>query len=316
MTDETKEYEPDELAPGSKAGPPLTKQCCTCKKTKDVSCFHKKSSSKDGLQGRCKECKSENNKKRAAKRKKNRLEETDLPEGHKRCTNANCNRVLPLSHFQSNKKGRTEPTARCDICRAIKKKSRENPTTAEGECKAYYRELQQTNPCVECDEEGDACVYPRDWRLIEFDHIDPKAKRKKRTGEEGHELSDYSWWANHGGVEAMKEEVKKCQALCAFHHRTKTKNETAEETQVSKIQKREIINEKKRERGGCLVCGRECVEGNEYLFFLRLREGETKTICVSRLVNKSWAYFDENLAKEMAKRDMLCCGCNKLKTKS
>jgi hypothetical protein len=312
MADETKEYEPDELAPGSKAGPPLIKQCSICKKTKEASCFYKDSSKKDGLKGQCKECTSEYDKKRRAKRKKNRLEETDLPEGHKRCSKPSCNRVLPLSHFQSNVRGQTEPTARCDICRAIKKKTTENPTTASGKCNAFYRELQQTNSCVKCEEEGEACVYPRDWRLIEFDHIDPKAKRKKRTGEEGHELSDSSWWANHGGVEAMKEEVKKCQALCIFHHRTKSKNETGEETQPSRIQKREIINEKKRERGGCLVCGRECIEGNEYLFNLRLREGETSTICVSRLVCKSWDYFDENLDDELAKRDMLCCGCNKL----
>ena len=312
MTDESKEYEPDELAPGSKAGPPLTKQCSTCKKTKDVSCFYKNSSRKDGLHGQCKECMSERDKKYRAKRKKNRLEETDLPEGHKRCSNANCNRVLPLSHFQSTVKGQTEPTAKCDICRASQKKSAENPTTAIGECKAYYRELQQTNSCVKCEEEGDACVYPRDWRLIEFDHIDPKAKVKKRTGEEGHRLSHYNWWSCNGGVEAMEKEAEMCQALCIYHHRTKTKNERPEETKPNKIQKREIINKKKRERGGCLVCGRECVEGNEYLFNLRLREGETSTIPASQLINKSWAYFNENLAKEMAKRDMLCCGCNKL----
>lgn len=308
MADETKEYE---LAPGSKAGPPLTKRCRNCKKTKDVSCFHKHPSNKDGLKGQCKECRSEYDKKRRAKRKKNRLEETDLPEGHKQCANVSCNRILPLSHFQSNKKGRTRPTAWCDICRAIDKNSAENPTTAKGKCLAYYRELQQTNPCVKCEEEGEACVYPRDWRLIEFDHIDPKAKRKKRTGEEGHELGDYRWWSNHSGVEAMKEEVKKCQALCIYHHKTKTKNETGEETQAHVIQKREIINKKKRERGGCLACGLECVEGNEYLFNLRLREGETSTIPASQLVYKSWDYFDENLDDELAKRYMLCCGCNK-----
>lgn len=315
MADETKEHEPDELAPGSKAGPPLIKQCSKCKKTKDVSCFDKRSRSKDGLYGWCKECTSEYKKKRyvLAKRKKNRLEETDLPEGHKRCSKPNCNRVLPLSHFQSNKKGRTEPTACCDICRAIKKKCTENPTTATGKCKAFYEELKKRNPCVRCEEEGEACVYPRDWRLIEFDHIDPKAKRKKRTGEEGRALSSYCWWANHGGVEAMKKESKKCQALCIYHHRTKSKNETGELTAANKIQKAEIINEKKRERGGCLVCGLECIEGNEYLFFLRLRKGKTKTIQVSKLVHKSWDYFNENLAKEMDKRDMLCCGCSTLK---
>ena len=73
MSDETKEYEPDELAPGSKAGPPLTKQCSICKQTKEASCFHKDSSKKDGLDMRCKECKSEDNKKRREKRNLQRV---------------------------------------------------------------------------------------------------------------------------------------------------------------------------------------------------------------------------------------------------
>ena len=54
MADETKEYEPDELAPGTKAGPPLTKQCSICKQTKEANCFHKHSRNKDGLLSRCK----------------------------------------------------------------------------------------------------------------------------------------------------------------------------------------------------------------------------------------------------------------------
>ncbi len=122
MADETKEYEPDELAPGTKAGPPLTKQCSKCKQTKEASCFHKDSSNKDGLDPRCKPCVSERDKKRREKRKKNRLEET-LPEGYKRCANACCNKVFPLSHFQSTVNRRTKLTDKCEKCRARNKKN-------------------------------------------------------------------------------------------------------------------------------------------------------------------------------------------------
>jgi hypothetical protein len=316
MADETKEYEPDELAPGTKAGPPLTKQCSKCKKTKETSCFHKRSSRKDGLQTQCKLCFSERDKKRREKSKKNRLEETDLPEGHKRCAHAFCNKVFPLSHFQSTHSRRTKLTAKCKKCRAIQKKSEENPTTAIGKCKAWWINWKQTNPCVMCEEEGENCVYPRDWRLIQADHIEPKAERKKRTGEEGHRLGDYTWWAcpENDGVEGMEEEAKKCQALCIFHHRTKSKEERKEQTQRHYIEKRKIINEKKRERGECLKCKRACVKGIEYLFDLDHRDEPNKTITVSNLVYKSWSYFDEELPLELAKCDLLCCGCHAIKT--
>ena len=226
MADETKEYDPDELAPGTKACPPLTKQCSKCKQTKETSCFHKDSSKKDGLKSQCKECKSEYHKKLREKRKKNRLEETDLPEGHKRCAKTTCNKVFPLSHFQSIVNRRTELTGTCEKCRAIQKKSEENPTTTRGKCRTWWIDWQKTNPCVRCEEEGENCVYPQDWRLIQADHIEPKAKRKKRTGEEGHALSDYMWWSWNGGVKGMKKEVKKCQALCIFHHKIKIEGRT------------------------------------------------------------------------------------------
>jgi hypothetical protein len=306
----------DELAPGTKTGPPLTKQCSICKQTKEASCFHKHSKAKDGLRSQCKPCMLEYNKKRREKRKKNRIEETDLPEGYKRCAHASCNQVFPLSHFQSTLKRRTKLTAKCKKCRASLKKSNVNPTTTKGKCKAWWINWKQTNPCVMCEEEGDDCVYPRDWRLIQADHIEPKAERRKRTGEEGHRLSDYKWWAcpKNGGVEGMEAEAKKCQALCIFHHKIKTKEERKEETRRSKIEKREIINEKKRERGGCLKCGRPCVKGNEYLFDLDHRDETIKTIAVSQLVYKSWSYFNSQLPLELAKCDLLCCGCHWIKT--
>ena len=293
----------------------LTKQCSTCKQTKETSCFHKHSRKKDGLNTRCKPCMSEYKKKRREKRKKNRVEETDLPEGHKRCAKPTCNQVFPISHFQSIVNRRTKLTAKCQKCRAIEKKTQENPTTKVGKCKAWWITWKQTNPCVMCEEEGENCDYPRDWRLIQADHIEPKAKRKKQTGEEGHALSHYMWWAWNGGVEGMEKEAKKCQALCIFHHKIKTKEERKEEeTRRCRIEKLNIINEKKRERGGCLVCERACVEGNEYLFDLDHRDENIKTLRVSRLVDKSWSYFNSQLPLELAKCDLLCCACHAIKT--
>ena len=287
----------------------MCKVCTKCKKNKDETCFGKSSKAADGLQPWCKECVSKCQKEMAIKRNKKRKEET-LPDGMKRCANTRCNKILPLSKFQSTKARRTTPTATCDKCRAGGKKSKQNPTSTTGKCRAYWIKWKKMNPC---EHEG-GCEFPHDWRLIQADHVEPKAQRKKRTGESGHHLSDYAWWAYNGSVEAMEEEAKKCQALCIFHHRIKSKEERRDETQKHKVEKLAIINEKKCERGGCLTCGRECVEGKEFLFDLDHRDQETLTIHVSNLKNKSWNYFNEQFPLEMAKCDLLCCGCHMIKT--
>ena len=79
-------------------------------------------------------------------------------------------------------------------------------------------------------------------------------------------------------------------------------------------EKRARINEKKRERGECLKCEMKCVEGNEFLFDLDHRDPQKKTIKVSKLVNKSWDDFNKQFPLEMAKCDLLCCGCHWIKT--
>ena len=243
------------------------------------------------------------------KRNKKRKEET-LPDGMKRCAKPSCNKILPLSEFESTKARRTELTTTCNNCKASQKKTQENPTTVNGKCREWWQNWKKTHPC---EHEG-GCDYPEDWRLIQADHIEPKAKKRKRTGESGHKLSDYKWWACNGGVEAMVEEAKKCQALCIFHHRIKTKDETQDQTRKNVVEKRAIINEKKRERGECLKCEMKCVEGNEFLFDLDHRDPEKKTTRVSNLVNKSWGSFNTQLPAEMAKCDLLCCWCHTIKT--
>jgi len=259
----------------------------------------------------CKECRSKYQKELAIKRNKKRKEET-LPDGMKRCAKQSCNKILPLSEFESTTARRTESTTTCTNCRAILKKSQENPTTTVGKCRAWWQNWKKTHPC---EHEG-GCGYPEDWRLIQADHIEPKAKKRKRTGQSGHRLSDYVWWSWNGGVEAMKEEAKKCQALCIYHHKIKTKEERRDLTVKSMVEKRARINEKKRERGECLTssCGMKCVEGNEFLFDLDHRDPEEKTIHVSSLVNKKWDYFNKQLPLEMDKCDLLCCGCHMIKT--
>ena len=122
------------------------KLCTKCKQNKDETCFGKHANTKDGLQCWCKKCMSKYNKERTIKRNKKRKEET-LPDGMKRCANVCCNKILPLSEFKSTKERRTEPTTWCTTCRAIAKKSQQNPTTATGKCKEYWQNWKKTHPC-------------------------------------------------------------------------------------------------------------------------------------------------------------------------
>ena len=189
------------------------KRCTKCKKNKDETCFGKDArNKKDGLKCRCKECKSKYDKERATKRNKKRKEET-LPAGMKRCANTRCHKILPLSEFESTTARRTTLTTMCTNCRAIKKKCQQNPTTATGKCREWWQNWKKTHPC---SHEG-GCEYPEDWRLIQADHVEPKAKLKERTGEKGHSLGDYPWWAckKNGGVEAMKRKQRNARR-CAF----------------------------------------------------------------------------------------------------
>ena len=156
------------------------------------------------------------------KRNKKRKEET-LPDGMKRCANACCNKILPLSEFESTTARRTEPTTTCTTCRAIKKKSEQNPTSTTGKCQEYWQNWKQTNPC---EHEG-GCEHPDDWRLIQADHIEPKGKTKGK----GRVKAAINYPIIRGGrgtVESKRWRKKQKNARrCAFiHHRIKTKDET------------------------------------------------------------------------------------------
>ena len=89
----------------------------------------------------------------------------------------------------------------CWTCREYVRKSRNNSeTNKEGKCKAYIKEAYKNAVCELC-----GCTDN-----IEFDHIDPATKKQR--------LGKYDWWSWNGGVEAMKDEMKKCRPLCRPCH--------------------------------------------------------------------------------------------------
>ena len=280
---------------------------CKEKNPQPLSCFSKDKNKKDGHHSKCKPCVSSYEKARRIKKLKEAEEAKKTLEanGMKRCVK--CFHDFPLCEFESVLDRRTEPTTLCTTCRNSNAKSAVNPNSKKGKCKAFWEQLRKDNHC--CIE---GCIYTH-WRLLEADHINPKAKLQADTGEEGHCLSDYPWWACNGGVEAMKEELQKIQWLCRFHHKIKTWNETNRETIQSRLEKRDIINKEKVRVGECLNCGLECEKGKEYLFDWDHIDPTEKVCGISQLVTKSWDYFNEIYYNEVKKCNLLCCSCHKLK---
>jgi hypothetical protein len=69
--------------------------------------------------------------------------------------------------------------------------------------KQFIREYLSSHPCT--------CGVS-DIRVLEFDHIDPKTKKKDIT----------KMVNGTPSLNALKEEIAKCQVLCANCHRIKT----------------------------------------------------------------------------------------------
>ena len=239
----------------------------------------------------CPTCR-ESNRKSQKKRKREAAEEP-VPDGQKLC--ANCSRIQPEDQFKSKVSRRKKLTALCLTCREILRRTAINPTTTRGKCRQVWQNWKNEHVCAQC---GDA-------RQIEADHF---------SGNKVHHCSHYSWWACHGGAEALALELAKCQPLCGFCHRLKSDKERGTETKRCVIRRRKIINAEKLRVGVCEDCGRRCTAENSVAFDWAHKDRETKTIAIAQLVYKSKAYFDEHWLKERNKCRLLCCLCHKNET--
>ena len=118
-------------------------------------------------------------------------------------------------------------TTTCDRCRETNKRSRSNPNSKQGKCRAYWYELKKTtfHTCVDCGA----------TRAVEADNIVSDADRAVLFAKgmvsvpEHHKLSDYMWWSRpaHGRVEGMKREAKVCVSRCKMCHSLQPTSDSA-----------------------------------------------------------------------------------------
>ena len=254
---------------------PLHKSCSKCKRPNGTT-FRKCE--------RCREC-------HRKVLRKIRNATPVCPPGQRYCTC--CGHIKPEDQFKSRIARRQTLTKWCQTCRQSKKRSEINPTTATGKCRARWEEWKANNPCVVCGE--------NDPRLIEADHLRDKVKG----------CCENRYWACHGGVPALEKELKKCQSLCRWCHRLKSDRERGTEKQKGRLKRRAIINAEKLRRGKCLRCPRRVTLETCCAFDFDHRNASTKVMKLSKLVNKSQAFFDQHIESELKACDLLCCNCHR-----
>ncbi len=237
----------------------------------------------------CDEC-------RASQRKyvKKILAPKSCSENEKQCTR--CGRVQKTDQFVSSHVRREKLTVHCLTCRTIAHRSQVSPTTVSGKCREAWNEWKTMQTCLSC-----GCNDPR---ILEADHQHDKV----------HKCGDYAYWACHGGVEALKNELTKCVPLCRVCHRVKTKNERRKQTRQCFIDRLKIIDDEKLRRSACLVCKRAVTKETTCAFDFDHVDPSQKVIHISRLVYISKTYFNEHVHTEAQKCNLLCANCHHLKT--
>lgn len=236
------------------------------------------------LRSDCKQCRNKQRRKRYKDKKIKK-------EGMCLCRRCNC--WKNESCFKSKHHRRKTSTVICTLCR-----NKMKITTKMQECKTFWLDWKKTVQCLQCKN--------ADCRLIQADHV---------RGKKVQNVSNYKWWASHGGVEAMKKELKKCQPLCAFCHRVKTKKEQCI-TSINKTWKRKSkeINKIKLNIEKCSVCKKKVTLDTLSAFDFDHINPEDKVVMISSVKRVKNESFHSVLHNEVKKCRLLCVNCHHIHT--
>ena len=220
-------------------------------------------------------------------------------------------------------------TSLCNEC--ISKRKPLSP--AKLACKQFWEQLKYKA----CDDQG-GCPTPgctekgrASWPVLQADHVGPKV----------HNLSDYTWWSYHGGVEAMKAEAKNVQFICGCCHRLRPTSNAGKQLKETTVQwkinrnlrrkeKEDYVNDRKLAIGKCQYpdCPRVVTRETVRCFDFDHRDERTKATHetmpkyltknksgVCGLVNNeathaSLKFTQTTLDDEMDKCDLLCHNCH------
>lgn len=256
--------------------------CCTV-------CFKEKLNDKFNT---CEHCRKKSLKSRR-KRKKKILNE--VSEGFKYCKE--CFQLKKIDEFSSVVHRRRKLTSLCKRCREKLSKRRLKPTTKRGACKLFWQEWKSKQKCIDCG--------LSDSRVMEADHV---------RGIKKHKVSAYIWWASNGAIPAMRKELELCEPRCRFCHQITTQKRRGCNVPKAQYYHQNMVNEIKLKIGECKQCKRKVNKENYAGFDFDHRDAQEKTIGIAKLIRKSQQVFDSLLLTEIAKCDLLCANCHKIKT--
>ena len=212
-------------------------------------------------------------------------------------------------------------TQKCEACRRVQKQSDIKPGTLKGTTRAFWFEISQGR-CGGCGKEG----VPLEWRHV----------RGERST---HNLGDHAYWAVHGGVEAMREEMKKCDCMCrncAFlmlqtaqpERKYATLEEMPSSTPAQRlaIRQRRVCDEKyayvaaiKVRMGECEDCKMEVREDrNMRVFVFAHRNAAGRGDHVAELCgnHRTLATAKPMIDAEVEKSRLLCQTCHSIETRA
>jgi len=236
-----------------------------------------------------------------SRKRKRKAEDLKVPEGRRLCKH--CSHFKPINDFKPKVNRREKLTTTCQSCRESQSKSQKNPTTSNGACRTFWIEWKKEQTCVDC-----GC---NDSRVIEADHVGKKVEGVSQT----------RYWVRHGGVEAMKKELKKCEPRCRCCHQiiTKIRNDLkrkleGRKQQPSRKRRQDQINQIKLKMGACVVCDRKVNKETCSAFDFDHKDESRKVIGISQSVRKSKAVFQRTMREEIPKCTLKCANCHKIKT--
>ena len=290
------------------------KQCSCCNEWLPLDQFGKDAQKWDGKQSSCKRCGNKKKKQRRKVMKEQRKKEREAaPTGFLVCLFDSCTvkGLQPVDQFISAYVRNDEPTDCCLTCRNKRKEDRER---MEAPCQKVWDDWRIIHPCVKCMNDPNHVHNPL---LIEADHL---PEFVATLGVKLKACSELGFWsAESRGPVALQAELKKCQALCRFHHALQTQQRSNKTKEPCVLRRRAIINVEKHKRGCCLRCERVLKEGEECAFDFDHRDSKTKFEYEGKAKNPSAfvklpdAVFATQWPLEKELVDMLCANCHKLK---
>jgi len=250
-------------------------------------------------------------------------------------------------------------TALCLNCRTKVKERRENPDSPAGKCLAEWERMKREifHTCGECSgtraiEANHAAQYSDKMKeynaIVASEGVEAAEARIPKAERKIERLSQDTFWATHGGVEAMRAEARKCAPLCRMCHALDPSSTSANENRADPDnakrenyatqyrfniawnqakyakEKRNYNYTLKRAVGRCerADCPRDgpsggvCSAGFEQCYDWDHTDETTKECGISKLCsdNKSFATAKPLIDAERAKCRLLCANCHKTRS--